>query len=233
MDIKVLALTAASVGFFHTLLGPDHYVPFIAMAKARNWSYLKTGVITFVCGLGHVGSSVLLGFAGVYIGAKVTSLEKIESFRGGLAGWLLVIFGLLYFVWGLKKAYSGREHVHSHDHGGFRHVHTHSHADEHAHVHDTGKVNITPWILFTIFVFGPCEPLIPLIIYPAAKNSMSGVIAVTAVFSLCTISTMMVMVLAALRGIELLPVQKVERYSHALAGFAILMCGVAVTFMGL
>jgi len=44
---------------------------------------------------------------------------------------------------------------------------------------------------------------------------------------------MMVMVLATLRGIELLPLRKVERYSHALSGFAVLMCGVAVTFMGL
>jgi len=233
MDIQVLALTAASIGFFHTLLGPDHYVPFIAMAKARGWSYWKTGIITFVCGLGHVGSSVILGFAGVYIGAKVTSLEKIEAFRGGLAGWLLVIFGLLYFIWGLKKAYSSREHEHSHEHGGFQHVHNHSHAEEHAHVHEAGKANITPWILFTIFVFGPCEPLIPLLIYPTAKSSISGVIAVTAVFSLCTISTMMIMVLAALRGIELLPVRKIERYSHALAGFAVFTCGIAVTCMGL
>lgn len=233
MDIQVLALTAASIGFFHTLLGPDHYVPFIAMAKARDWSDWKTGVITFICGLGHVGSSVILGFAGVYIGAEVTSLESIESFRGGIAGWLLVVFGLLYFIWGIKKAYSGREHEHLHEHAGFRHAHTHSHAEEHVHVHDAGKANIAPWILFTIFVFGPCEPLIPLLIYPAAKSSMSGVIAVTAVFALTTISTMMVMVLAALRGIELLPLRKIERYSHALAGFAVLMCGVAVTFMGL
>ncbi|OGS06926.1 MAG: hypothetical protein A2270_00630 [Elusimicrobia bacterium RIFOXYA12_FULL_51_18] len=233
MDSSVLVITAASIGFFHTLLGPDHYVPFIAMAKARDWSYLKTGVITLVCGLGHVGSSVVLGFAGVYLGAEVTSLENIESFRGGIAGWLLVVFGLLYFIWGIKKAYSAREHEHSHAHAGFRHIHTHAHAEEHAHVHDTKKANITPWILFTIFVFGPCEPLIPLLMYPAAKSSMSGVLAVTAVFALTTISTMMVMVLATLRGIELLPLRKVERYSHALSGFAVLMCGVAVTFMGL
>jgi len=170
MDNQVLALTAASIGFFHTLLGPDHYVPFIAMAKARGWSYLKTGVITFVCGLGHVGSSVLLGFVGVYIGAKVTSLERIEAFRGGLAGWLLVMFGLLYFIWGIRKAYAAREHEHPHEHGGFQHIHSHSHVKTHAHVHDTAKTNITPWILFTIFVFGPCEPLIPLLIYCCKKQ---------------------------------------------------------------
>jgi len=233
MDVQILALTAASLGFFHTLLGPDHYVPFIAMARARRWTYRKTGLITAACGLGHVGSSVLLGFIGVFIGAKVTSLEKIEAFRGSLAGWLLIAFGLLYFVWGLKKAYSGREHWHVHDHPGLpRHSHKHSHAEAHAHVHAGKKANITPWILFTIFVFGPCEPLIPLLIYPAARHSAGGVAAVTGVFALCTVATMTGMVLGGLRGVDLLPARKMERYAHALAGFSVLACGAAVSFMG-
>jgi len=36
-DLTVLAITAASLGFFHTLFGPDHYLPFIRMARARRW----------------------------------------------------------------------------------------------------------------------------------------------------------------------------------------------------
>lgn len=41
-DANVLALTAAPIGFFHTLLGPDHYLPFLVMAKARKWWIIKT-----------------------------------------------------------------------------------------------------------------------------------------------------------------------------------------------
>ena len=37
-ETTVLALTAAAIAFVHTLLGPDHYLPFVAMAKARGWS---------------------------------------------------------------------------------------------------------------------------------------------------------------------------------------------------
>lgn len=233
MDIKILALTAASVGFFHTLLGPDHYVPFIALAKARGWSYLKTGVITFLCGIGHVGSSVLLGFVGIFIGAKVTSLQAIEASRGSLAGWLLLTFGLLYFIWGFKRAYSGGPHQHEHAHDLSRHTHSHSHSAEHVHVHETGKATITPWILFTIFVFGPCEPLIPLMMYPAAKGDMIAVGAVTFIFGAITIGTMMSMVLASFYGLSKLPLPKLERYSHALAGFSIFLCGGAIKFLGL
>jgi hypothetical protein len=42
IELKALILTAASIGFFHTLLGPDHYLPFIMMSWARKWS--KGGV---------------------------------------------------------------------------------------------------------------------------------------------------------------------------------------------
>ena len=31
IDLGLLLLTAASIGFIHTLLGPDHYLPFVAM----------------------------------------------------------------------------------------------------------------------------------------------------------------------------------------------------------
>ena len=37
-DISILLVTAASIGFIHTLTGPDHYLPFIVMSKARKWT---------------------------------------------------------------------------------------------------------------------------------------------------------------------------------------------------
>ena len=97
-ELWVLILAAASIGFFHTLFGPDHYLPFIVMSKSGQWSLRKTSLITFLCGLGHVLSSVLLGLVGVVFGIAVTKLEILESFRGNLAAWLLIAFGLVYFI---------------------------------------------------------------------------------------------------------------------------------------
>jgi len=71
IDTSVLYLTAASIGFFHTLLGPDHYLPFIVISKARKWSLLKTNLVTLVCGIGHVASSVVIGFIGILFGIAV------------------------------------------------------------------------------------------------------------------------------------------------------------------
>ncbi|MDD5693847.1 MAG: hypothetical protein PHD61_00875, partial [Bacteroidales bacterium] len=83
-EIMILCVTALSIGFIHTLLGPDHYLPFIVLARARDWSVMKTGLITAVCGLGHVGSSVLLGLLGVALGVGISRLEGFEAFRGNL-----------------------------------------------------------------------------------------------------------------------------------------------------
>ena len=34
-DLTILAVTAASIGVVHTLVGPDHYLPFVVLAQAR------------------------------------------------------------------------------------------------------------------------------------------------------------------------------------------------------
>jgi len=233
-DLTLLAITAATVGFLHTILGPDHYIPFIAMAKARDWSIRKTLLITSACGIGHVVSSVVIGLIGIGFGIAVSELEIIESTRGEIAGWLLIGFGLAYLIWGLKKAVKNKPHAHIHLHeNGTIHTHDHNHHKEHAHPHQEEKKSITPWILFTIFVFGPCEALIPILMYPAATKSVSGLILVTSVFGVTTILTMLSIIVISLQGINLINLGKLERYTHAIAGGTILICGLAINFLGL
>jgi ABC-type nickel/cobalt efflux system permease component RcnA len=205
------------------------------MAQARKWSLIKTTWITFLCGIGHVGSSVVLGMIGVAFGAALAKLEIIESFRGDLAAWALTAFGLVYFIWGMRRAVRNKTHTHFHSHGDREeHSHSHGHNKEHIHVHDKEvKANITPWILFTVFVLGPCEPLIPILMYPAAQSSLYGLVMVTVVFSVVTIATMISIVIISSLGVNMLPVKKLERYTHALAGAAIFLCGIAIQFLGL
>jgi len=246
-EIWVLAGTAASLGFIHTVIGPDHYLPFIVISRARNWTLRKTLFVSFLAGLGHILSSVVLGFVGIALGIAVARLEGVESARGEIAAWLLIGFGLAYFIWGMRRAWKGKPHTHAHlhghegphehphgpEHGVHEHVHSHEIA-EHAHPHgEEKKANITPWVLFTIFVFGPCEPLIPLVMYPAARHSTAGVVLVAAAFGLVTIATMLVIITAASWGARFVRLGKLERYSHALAGLMIFVSGLAVQFLGL
>jgi ABC-type nickel/cobalt efflux system permease component RcnA len=234
-SIALLSVTAVSLGFFHTLLGPDHYLPFIVLSQAKKWSLRKTMIITFLCGLGHVLSSVVLGLIGIAVGISVGKLASVESFRGNIAAWLFIAFGLVYMIIAIRNLVRKRKHAHSHFHfGGAKHDHEHDHHQEHVHVHEEEKtLNTTPWILFLIFVFGPCEPLIPILMYPAAENNISGAIFVSVLFSVVTIGTMMSIVLAFRFGLNKVNLKPVEKYSHLIAGTMIFFSGLAIQFLGL
>jgi ABC-type nickel/cobalt efflux system permease component RcnA len=230
----LLAGTAVTIGFIHTLIGPDHYLPFIVMGEARGWSIKKTMLITFLCGVGHVLSSVVVGFIGIAAGLSLSRLEFFESFRGNIAAWILIAFGLIYMVISLRSLYRKRKHEHPHHHtNGTTHEHVHDHFTGHSHIHIHDRKNMTPWILFLIFVLGPCEPLIPILMYPAAENNISGVILVSLLFSAVTIATMMTVVLAFRLGLSRINLRPLERYVNVIAGATIAISGLAIQLLGL
>jgi len=204
-DVNLLCATAVAVGAIHTILGPDHYLPFVAMSQAGGWHARKTLGVTIACGLGHVAGSVAIGCVGLLLGIAVMRLETLEAIRGDVAAWLLIGFGLAYLVSGVMRA--NRRALH-----------------EHAH----GTSVWAPWLAFLVFVFGPCEPLIPLLMYPAAQASYGAVAAVAGGFALATIGTMVAAVMAMRYGLSWVRLPDPGRFSHALAGLVILLCGVLV-----
>jgi uncharacterized membrane protein YuzA (DUF378 family) len=216
-DLGTLSLAAASIGFLHCVGGPDHYLPFVAMSRVGVWSLRKTLLVTTLCGIGHVIGSALFGLIGIAGGLLVHEMhESLEPFvqveisRGNVAAWLLALAGGGYFVWGL---YRGRRH-------------DASHAEPAQGVSTVERM--TPWILFTIFAFGPCEPLIPLLMYPAAQISLFNVFLVTAIFGATTLLTMGVIVAIMHRGLRDIRLTWLERYRHAVAGFVLFACGIAM-----
>ena len=63
MDHATLILfgTAATVGLVHTVMGVDHSLPFVVLARAQRWSLRKLLLVTAACGAAHILSSVLIG----------------------------------------------------------------------------------------------------------------------------------------------------------------------------
>jgi hypothetical protein len=216
-QMSVLLLSTAGVAVLHTLSGPDHYLPFIVMGRARRWSTARTLFWTSLCGLGHVGSSVAIALAGVLLGFGLERVRFIEEFRGNLAAWAMIAFGLVYGAWGLKRALRQNHSSHDHEHAGAA----------------SGGFRLTPWVLFTIFIFGPCEPMIPLVMYPAAQGSWADVWTVVGSFSALTIGAMVAVVLLGQRGLQLLSLHWLDRFRHALAGGTVLLAGCAIQFLGL
>ena len=228
----VLLVTAAGIGGFHTLLGIDHTLPFVVLGRARKWSLGKVLFITGLCGLGHVLSSVVLGGIGIGIGVAVTKLTAVETLRGSIAAWLLVIFGLGYAGWSFARQRRGYRHAHAHN--GV--VHHHPHDPHRPHVHDEEALSakeLTFWSLFIIFVLGPCEPLIPLLMAPAATMGAWSVAAVAVVFGCVTIGTMLILVALGYHALQFSLFRPLERYANTFAGLAIASSGLAIIFLGI
>lgn len=235
ITLDVLLVTAVSIGFLHTVIGIDHALPFVALGKARGWNLSKTLLTTLVCGVGHVLGSVILGIVGIGLGVALDTLEFIEGFRGEVTAWLIIGFGLAYATWGmvqLNRNKSAHSHVHVHADGTV-HTHHHTHADEHAHPHLEDKRPVSQWALFVIFVFGPCEALIPMLMAPAAEHNWLWVGLVTTAFGVTTVLTMLGMVAIGYLGLNLTQFKGIERYANVAAGLAIATGGAAIQVLGI
>jgi sulfite exporter TauE/SafE len=228
-DLQILITAAITIACLHTVTGPDHYLPFIALSKARGWSFARTLMWTIICGCGHVWSSVLLGLGGAAIGWSLSKLHWFENVRGGVAGWVLLCFGLVYGIWGLLRAYQNKPHKHfdSYEEGIYVYEHKHGQA-----VQTSERYKVTPWVMFIIFLLGPCEPMIPLLYYPAATGSFFGMLVLIIVYTIFTLATMVAMVLMGYYGIAFLHTEKLERFMHALGGLTIFICGAGMLWMG-
>ena len=209
-SIELLLGTAISIALVHTLIGIDHYLPFVMIGRARNWSWRKLMAVTAICGIGHVIGSIALGFVGIGVGIALEKLEWVESMRGIFSAWGLIAFGLIYAGWSLWKSRT-RHHSHTID----------------------AKRTVTFWSLFIVFALGPCEPLIPLLMFPAASHAWGTVAAVSGLFAFTTIATMMLMVLVLSYGLRLPRFRGLEHHAHTIAGVTIAGSGLAIQVLGI
>ncbi|MBO6281322.1 MAG: hypothetical protein J6N49_02190 [Alphaproteobacteria bacterium] len=217
MTLYALWMTALLTAVIHTITGPDHYLPFIAIAKSRDYSLKKTLLWTFICGLGHIGSALVIALGFVYLSHFWTDSQYawIEDNRSDVAAYALIGLGGAYLLWALRHRWlhhTGRAHHHGH------------------HMHGGSELkdkNITVWVLFIIFVLGPCEALLP-ILTASSVMGIPAVISSTIIFSIATITTMLAAVCLGYYGLEALRFKKLEAYAHELAGATVMACGIAI-----
>ena len=232
--MPALLASAALVAVGHAALGVDHTLPFVAIARARAWSLPRTLCVTALCGAGHVLASVALGLLAVGIGVAVTGVEGVEKARAAWAPWLLIVFGVVFGASGFMRATRDRPHVHSHVHGdGLAHDHVHGHEGAHLHPHEGRDFSTVAWSLFVLFLFGPCEPLIPLLMVPAMEQGWLDMALVVGVFGATTLATMLAIVAAAHWGLRGFALPSLERWRDSLAGATVALCGVLVLTLGI
>ena len=211
--LAALLLTAVLTGMIHTIAGPDHYLPFVAISKSRNYGWSKTLFWTILCGIGHVGSAIVLALGFILFAEILTEsrLEWLEAWRGDIAAYAMIGMGAALILHSLHKRWKHRAETHS---------------------HPENNSSLSYWVVFIIFVLGPCEALLPLLTASAVLGTMSVILAALT-FSVATIVTMLAAVITGRFGLNVLRFPWLERFAPEIAGGTVMLCGLAIVCLGL
>ena len=209
----LMTTTAVSVGFLHTVIGVDHYLPFVALAKSRRWNTGEIFKWTLLGGFGHIAGALAVGLAALAFGATLEKMKLWDAVRGDTSAWVLAGFGLAYFFWGLREAFRRK-------------------AGCGQDVETAGRGRFPAGILCTVLVVGPCEPMIPLLMVPASAGDVFLFIWIALVFGAVTIGTMVSLAVILSRMSPSVTWRGWPRFEHAAAGLVICGCGLMVQWMG-
>ncbi|HKM61765.1 MAG TPA: hypothetical protein VJY39_04670 [Acidisphaera sp.] len=118
MSGLLLVAAVVAVGVLHTIV-PDHWVPITLIARQRGWSRAETARAALQAGIGHVGTTLVLGLAVWVAGvAFATRFGHIVDTAASLA---LIGFGAWIALAGwrdLRRGGRGHSHgSHGHSHG--------------------------------------------------------------------------------------------------------------------
>jgi hypothetical protein len=168
--------------------------------------------VAFICGLGHVTVSVLLGLLALAFGAKL--FQRLGEQMVSVAGLLLIGFGVAYAIWGLRGAFAHRIHGHHHH--------------QYDHVHDPSRAST--WSLFLIYCADPCVAVIP-ILFAAAPLSSVETVSIVVAYEVATVATMVALVALAHSGAQVFKGKWIERYGDSAAGALIVVTGIMVAVL--
>lgn len=109
LSSELLSIITGSLvlSVLHALI-PNHWLPVLAISKKENWTLTQTTSVTFIAGLSHAISTVLIGIIIGLVGVKLS--ENIEAFTHLIAPVILICLGVFYI-------YQHHRHKHFHLHG--------------------------------------------------------------------------------------------------------------------
>lgn len=232
--LTTVAATGFTVAFFHAAI-PTHWLPFVLVARARDWSRGKTIAVTSLAGMGHVALTSLLGLVIAYLGFQLD--ERFGEVFPWVAGGLLIAFSLTYF-W---RQFTGRGIVHHHPPGGAHHPgaecgheHGHSHWDEELGSSPLVSQKAGEWTaiggLFVMLTLSPCEGFLPVYL-SGVQFGWRGFWVLSAILAVATLAGMTLFTWLALLGFERFRVKAFERYEAGLLGTVFLVLGLVVLLL--
>jgi hypothetical protein len=202
--IPYIILISVGIAVLHAII-PTHWLPFVLVSRAQKWSLRRMLSVVTLAGLGHVGSTTLVGILIAWIGLRVQ--EVVEGVVGPIAAGILILLGMLYIALYFKEL--GHSHHHGHP----------------AELSDKSAI----LSLIAILTFSPCEAMLP-IYFAASPLGWYMIILLSVFVALGTVGGMMILTYLAYRGIESIRFAKLEHYEKLILGLLMTLLGIIVIF---
>jgi len=193
------------ISLLHAVI-PNHWLPVLAIGKKEGWTLSETSRVTFVAGLAHVVSTVIIGFILGLIGSKLS--DHINNFTRIIGPTVLIMMGL-YFV---------RQHY----------IHHHFHL-QNERLEKKTKRSIILALIVAMF-FSPCLEIEAYFLLAGAKG-WYFMAAIALMYSLVSIAGMLIWIRIGYKGLKKLNSHKWEHNAGIVTGIVLIVTGVISFFI--
>lgn len=193
------------ISLLHAVI-PNHWLPVLAIGKKEGWSLAETSRITFIAGMTHVISTIIIGLLLGLIGSELT--EHIEHFTHIIGPSILVLMGL-YFI---------RQH--------YKHHHFHL---QKGVMEKKTKGSIISALIIAMFL-SPCMEIEAYFLLAGAEGWYL-MAAIAIMYSIITIAGMLIWIRIVYKGLLKLNWHKWEHNAGIITGFVLIITGIISFFI--
>lgn len=198
------------LSLIHALI-PHHWIPLIAISKSEKWTTKETLFATFVTGLSHMVSTIIIGIIVGFVGIKLS--ESYSSIMSLAAPTILLGMGIIFVLLDLRSS----------------HNHQHFNIDSEAIKNKRSKTAIITSLSLAMF-FAPCIE-IEVFYFQAATFGWAGIFVVSAVYLVMTLLFLFALVYLGLKGVSKFNLHFLENHSKSFTGIILILLGLVAYFV--
>lgn len=198
------------LSLIHALI-PHHWIPIIAISKTEKWTNREAIFATFITGLSHMVSTILIGIIVGFVGIKLA--ESYSAITSIVAPTILLVIGIIYLILDFRSS----------------HHHHHANLEDEVLKNKKSKTAILTSLSIAMFLT-PCVE-IEAYYFQAARFGWSGIFIVSAVYLIMTLLFMFALVYLGLKGVNKLNLTYLEQHAKRITGIVLILLGVIAYFV--
>ena len=185
---------------------PNHWLPVLAIGRKENWTINEISRVTFLSGLAHALSTIIIGVIIGLLGLELT--ESVQHFSHIVAPLVLILLGLFFI---------------------YQH-----HRHKHFHLHNKPKPTFSKKkIIVTLVVamfFSPCMEIEAYFLL-AGSFGWYAIIIIALLYLVVSVSGMVIWIRLAYKGIVKLNWHKLEHNVGIITGLTLIVTGILTFYI--